>query len=147
MAASKLSVAGFVLGLVVSCGYFWVLSSPHAQLAAAEPKDSQLKQLYSERVDVLTKIVEELTAARSNAMASIEQVHHARLNLLQAELEQADTAKDRVAILEKLWEFAKEREQVAIKLVEKGAGSSTYLLQTKADRLGAEIAWQRAKME
>jgi hypothetical protein len=145
MRTSHFTIASLVVGSLLGIGCLWQSFPPLRQLRAEESPGSSLKTLYSERTEVLKRMLEEITASYKNATASLEQVHHAHMALLRAELEQGESSQVRIDVLNKIVELEKKHELHARALFEKGAMSNGQVNQAKVDRLNAEIALIRAK--
>jgi hypothetical protein len=147
MRTSRFTIASLTFAVVVSLGCLWIFQNTAERqvIAADDASGAKLKDLISERIDVLKQIVELTVAAHAQSMASVDQVFHAKTALLKAQLEQTEAASERIAFLEQIKQLAVNREQSAKTLFEKGAGSENEILQTKAERLNAEIALERAK--
>jgi multidrug resistance efflux pump len=144
---SLTSIPLFVL-IALSAGY-WSIASPRLGAQESAPpvtKGSKVKELLKERLATLRELVKLETLVYYKAGAgSYDQVHEAARMLLQAELEQCDSDKERVALLEKFVAEVKKQEQLAVQLNKAGRGPTGTALKAKADRLQAEIALERAR--
>lgn len=148
MRASRFTLASLTFAVCVSLVCLWIFQNTAGrQVIAADTPSSKLKDLVSERIDVLKQIVELTKAAHGRSMASVDQVFHAKMALAKAQLDQAEVGSERLTLLEHIRQLAVDREQAAKTLFEKGAGSENEILQTKAERLNAEIALERARGE
>ena len=80
----------------------------------------------------------------SKARVETTDAIEARLLLLKAEVEVAETEANRVTLLKGAIDDLNKLEQIAVKRIGRRAGEF-YLLQIKTARLGVEIALERAK--
>jgi len=133
-----------VLALVASGAIVtWSGTSPRA--AAAERKDDKIKALLKERHATLEKIAAETSEGYRIGRASLSQVAEAKRAARNAELELCDTDKERVAVLEKMLEEAKDYEKSAEGGFQAARITHAAALKATADRLEVEIALERAK--
>jgi outer membrane protein TolC len=65
--------------------------------------------------------------------------------LLNAQLEQCESDKERIKVLEEMVALAKESEKNAVQRYQTGAAPQSDALMATAARLDAEIALERAK--
>ncbi len=141
-------VAGQSLLLLAAWGSgLYVFSQPARgqEPVGSEVKADTLKQLRAERLAVLSEILKHTTEAYKAAAADYQEVNAATQALLQAELEQCESDKDAVAVLEKIVAQAKEAEQIADQRSKTGASQPWAALKAQADRLLAEIELEKAK--
>jgi outer membrane protein TolC len=129
----------------------------HAPLGAAEPqpsasdstrpgtKDSKVKELMKERLATLRELVRLTTAEYNAGRASFDRLHQAIRAVLDAELEQCQSDKERIAVLGKTLALAKESENNALQRYKSGAATHSDVLMATAARLETEIALERAK--
>lgn len=124
-----------------------VFSRPARGQEPARPavKADALQQLRAEHLAVLREIVKQTTAAWKAGAADYQQVSAAMQALHKAELEQCESDKDRVAVLEKIVAQAKEAEQIADQFGKAGTSAPWAALKAKADRLQAEIDLEKVK--
>ena len=132
-----------LLLLLVASPYYWAAASPQAP--AAEAKDSKLQGLLKERLATLREIAAQTDQAYRAGQATMEQVVQANQSLLAAELDLCASAKERIAILQKGVELAKQQEEVAMQRSRAGVAPAYVPLKAKVNRLEAEIALERAK--
>jgi RNA polymerase sigma factor (sigma-70 family) len=112
----------------------------------APGKNAKVEQLLKERLAALRDIATETDQRfKASGQASPDAVIHARLAVLKAELELAQSAKERVAIYEKNVALAKELEGIAEALFKAGRVPSSDRLKAKVYRLEAEIELEREK--
>jgi hypothetical protein len=111
----------------------------------SEVKADTLKQLRAERLAVLRELVKHTTEVYKAAAADYQEVNAATQALHQAELEQCESDKDRLTVLEKIVAQAKEAEQIADQRSKTGTSQPWGALKARADRLQAEIELEQAK--
>lgn len=121
----------------------WPFAGPRAD--AAEPQDSKLKILLKERLAVLKEIAAQTEKAAKSGEVPFERVLRASEAVLKAELDLAESDKQRIAVFEKMVALAKQREEQAVNVVKMGQAPANLVLQAKVSRLEAEIALERAK--
>jgi hypothetical protein len=143
---AAMTVPPVFLLLALSAGYF-SLSTQRADAqepAKAEAKGSKQKELLKERLAVIREIAKLSTEAYKAGAASYDEVREAVRMVLQAELEQCDSDKDRITVLEKVVAEAKKMEEHAGQLSKTGQAPTRTALRAKADRLQAEIKLEQA---
>ena len=118
--------------------------------AAREQKqtNARIRELLQERYDTLRRYVELREAQLQAGNVPLSQVLRAKELLVGAELELAETDEQRLAVYSKAVDLAKELERQVAMLVEIGGTPNSdpaELAAAKAHRLGAEIAYERAK--
>jgi outer membrane protein TolC len=111
----------------------------------AEAQDSKLKDLLKERLATPKAVVKATTQDYLTGKVSFDRVYQATKSLLNAELEFAETKKERIAVLEKIVALAKESEKSAVLRYKAGTVPHSDALLATAGRLDAEIALERAK--
>jgi hypothetical protein len=131
-----------------------LVSSARAQERVAPTSKDQgdeslkkVKALQQERIDVLKKQVELLTALFKNARVSHDDVLDAMEMLLNAELEVAETDTARIKLYKNLVDTLRQREVLAERHQQLGRATELRVLKVKARRLEAEIRLEQAKME
>jgi hypothetical protein len=136
-----------LLFVAVWASYLYVSSQPACGQGSARPevKADTLKQLRVERLTVLREIVKQTTEAFKAGATDYEQVNAATQALLQAELEQCGSDKERIAVLEKILAQAKAAEQIADQRSKTGTSQPWAALKARADRLQAEIDLEMAE--
>jgi hypothetical protein len=136
-----------VLFFAVWASYLYVSSQPACGQGSDRPevKADTLKQLRAERLAVLREIVKQTTEAFKAGATDYQQVSTATQALHQAELEQCESDKDRIAVLEKIVAQAKAAEQIADQRSKTGASQPWEALKARADRLQAEIDLAKAE--
>ena len=73
------------------------------------------------------------------------EIIEARWRLISYEVDFCDTPKEHLALLEKKVEIAKEIENEFDRLAKLSPGLLLPLLNSKVNRLNAEIEWEKAK--
>lgn len=144
MRTSKVRVIGFLVLFVGGAICSWsLLLCAHA----GDSKDAKLKGLLKERLAALQDVVSELMKAYENGAPSISlaQVLEAKQAVLDAELDQCDTDKERIAVLEKTLALAKEYERITKAQVSAGGTHVGVAIKARAKRLEVEIALERVK--
>ena len=111
----------------------------------AEAPTRKVQELQKERVATLEKLVDVASANFRNARGSYEDVLKAQLQLLQARLDAAEKAADRIALYKQAIDSLKKSEELARTRVESGRGTEAAVLGIKAQRLEVEIQLERAK--
>jgi hypothetical protein len=119
------------------------LSDPSAEKQATE--DSKIRKLLKERIATLKEMVREMEASKAVGRTGSDGVLKARIEVLRAELELAESQKERIAIHEKIVALAMEFEILAQESFKAQTLSTVDLLRAKANRLEAEIALERSK--
>jgi hypothetical protein len=144
---AALMAAPFLLLLAVSGDDLSV--SPHRacgqEPAQPEAKGAKQKELLREHLAVVREIAKLSTDAYKAGAGSYDEVREATRMVLQAELEQCDSDKDRIAVLEKFVAEAKKMEEHAARLSKTGQAPMRTALKAKANRLQAEIGLEQAK--
>ena len=109
----------------------------------AEESVKKVKELRKERIAVLKKLVEHLNMN----VQGYEGVPEAMRLLSEAELEAAETDKERIELCKKLVDVLKRCESRAEKNRDAGRGTVPEILKAKAKRLEAEIRLELVKKE
>jgi hypothetical protein len=107
--------------------------------------DKKVDELLKERLATLKELVSVTKAAYQKGTGTFAEVSQATGLLLGAELELCASAKERIAVHEKVVALARDNERVTAKLHESGHAARTALLSARAARLEAEIALERAR--
>jgi multidrug resistance efflux pump len=121
------------------------------RLQAEEPtvpkaKGRELEELQKERLATLRQFAKLATEGYlKGGTVSYLEVQRANRMLLEAELEQCGSEKERIAVLEKFVAQAKDQEKHAAALNKAGVTPARTVLEAKADRLQVEIALERAR--
>jgi outer membrane protein TolC len=134
-------VSTFLLFLIAG---FWPGMADSAQ-AQEKPKNEKINELLKERLATVKKLAEVTQAAYQQGRATIAEVTQANARLLKAELELCQSDKERLVVRERALALAKEYEKVASQLYKSGQATQASVLAARANRLEAEIAYERAK--
>jgi hypothetical protein len=105
----------------------------------------KVKELQKERIATLKEMVDQGTRLFQSHRASFEEVSEARLMLLTAELDAAETESDRITLYKNMVKVLDEYEVWARTRVQFARMTEFSLLKIKARRLEAEINLERAK--
>jgi two-component sensor histidine kinase len=108
--------------IVVSCAYRFIASSLVAAQEPAKPGANRINDLLKERLATLREIARLQSARFKNGQAAVEEVQEAIRRLLEAELELCDSLRDRIAVLEKYVDQAKDLEKIATLFFKTGQG-------------------------
>lgn len=103
------------------------------------PQEGSIVALMRERQSVLSQLVEHQTAAYRMGEADIETVIQAHQDHLLAQLELAGSLDERITLLERSVELARELEEIAEAKHRTGEGVLADVLKSRADRLRVEI--------
>lgn len=122
-----------------------LLAAAGPRLAAAEAKDDKLNALLKERLATVKLVAARMEAAYKAGEVTAERMIEAAEAVLKAELDLCESDKERVAVLVKLVEAARAREELVEKMVKAATAPGTALLRAKVSRLEAEIALERAR--
>jgi hypothetical protein len=113
-----------------------------------ETPDSTAKtvaELRQERIAALKAVVELGMRLAPAGHAQIRDVAEARMNLLSAELEAADTEADRISLCKEALVPLKQYEAMAQAAKEAARGTELDILAIKANRLQVEIWLKQAE--
>jgi RNA polymerase sigma factor (sigma-70 family) len=112
----------------------------------APGKNSKVEQLLKERLAALRDIAAETEHRfKKTGTVPFEDLIQAKLAVLKAELDLCQSAKERIAIHEKIVALARELEAVADARFKAGRVPPGDLLKAKVNRLEAEIDLEREK--
>lgn len=147
MFASNLLRIVFGVMFVVVGGVAWRMSADDDKVAPADvvaqqtKEQAKLKQLRPEFLKTMRLYVQATKAAYETDTVPFEQMIQAHRELLEAELQLADTAKDRIAVREAMVQNAKQMEAKIEALYQAGSrgGEAEKYSHAKALRLQAEI--------
>jgi len=104
-----------------------------------EKANSRVKELQQKRLAVLEKIHDVAKQGFANARTSQEEVHAAKLDLLAARLEYADTRKERIQVCDEALQEALEWQQIVQAMVEANRASGLAELKAQAYLLDTQI--------
>ena len=114
--------------------------------AKDQPKGvARVRELQKERLALLRQLADQLAVANKGGETSVAAVLEARRDVLAAELELCETHKERLAVLEKALELAKEIETNTDRAVQAHTVPGSHLLKVRANRLQAEIELEKEK--
>ncbi|MGN6135809.1 MAG: hypothetical protein ACTHOU_15080 [Aureliella sp.] len=129
-------LVGVVLVLIVSLG-LWTRQAVHGQNAGDAA--TKLKVLLQERCDILQRRVDTVQALVASGRAGPETVVAARGDLLDAQLALATDKAQKIEVLERKVDNAKQYEQLKQKGFEAAQSGYPEALLATAQRLEAEI--------
>jgi hypothetical protein len=112
-----------------------------------EESTKKIKELRTERIDILTKLVDRTSAQFQRAQGSYEDVLEAQTLLLQARLDAAEKESERVKLYETAIKLLTQTEKVAQAHIAAGRGTEAAVLKIKARRLEVEIKLEQAKIK
>jgi outer membrane protein TolC len=113
----------------------------------AEPSD-KIKELKEKRLAVLVKISDILEERQRNGIVlHFDAVHKAKVDVLAARLDLAETKEDRIKVCEEAVKEATEWEAILKQSVEGGFASPIDLLKAQAATLESRIALEKAKAQ
>ena len=113
----------------------------------ANPKD-KLKELLQERL-ATGQMIHDVTVkgyTQGDPKFTLDQVHEAKVKLLEARLDLAETKEQRLKVHEEAVQDAREWEEVASKIAQAGRGPPVEVLRARSYHLERRIALERAKM-
>lgn len=133
---SKQSVffAVAILGIATCCAVRMSVLGEDSD--SAKSKVTSLREERREVLKVRAETVEKLVGI---AMSTPEELIAAREDLLDAELELATSSEQRIGVLQRKLENAKQLEAVMTAKKQAGKGTEAEVLLAKAHRLGVEI--------
>jgi hypothetical protein len=145
----QVMMVGFAVGVLVGGGPAAAQEpKPTApgKVVADEGEPAKVKALLKERLEVLREMEKALkNSYESFGTVPLERVLQASRKVIQAELELAETAAERVALREKAVAIAKEIEKILKTRHDAGTVPIYEYLEAKAARLEAEIALERER--
>jgi hypothetical protein len=141
--------------LIVAVMASTLLVSPVRAQEGMEPagKDStdgsasRIKELEKERIAVLKKLTEQLSSLYQKGRVDYGELLETTRLLAEAELEAAETDKERLEVYQKLIAALKEHEEWVTRDFRAGRVPGAGLLKAKAERLEAEIRLEKLKMK
>ena len=105
----------------------------------------KLKELLKERAATAREAAQEALVRSRDGRFNFDELVASQRLWLEAELDACESAKERIAALEKFLPVAKESEKMATERVKGGIGLRGSALTAKAERLRIEIMLERAK--
>lgn len=112
-----------------------------------EESAKKIKELQKERIAVLKKLTDQLANLYKFGRVDYGEVLQASRQLAEAELEVAETDKERVELYQKLIAALKEHEEWVTRDFRAGRVPGAGLLKAKAERLEAEILLEKVKVK
>ena len=112
-----------------------------------EPDRSKLQSLQRDLIDTLAAVRSSLEQERQSGFVTSSDVLRENIELLGAELDAQETDADRLVVLERIADQYKEIETNAAEAAQRAPSSPSVLLRPKADRLKAEIAVERCRLQ
>ena len=128
----------FTLALALA---FLLLAAGHSP-AQANDKIGELRKQY---IAAVQKAFDLLAAEYKNERRSYEELFEGNLRLLNAKLDAAETAQERVKVHESIVGLMKARETFLNQALKSETVDELRVLNAKADRIKAEIALEQAK--
>jgi hypothetical protein len=98
-------------------------------------------------IDTLAAVRSSLEQERQSGFVTSSDVLRENIELLGAELDAQETNADRLVVLERIADQYKEIETNATEAAQRAPSSPSVLLRPKADRLKAEIAVERCRLQ
>jgi hypothetical protein len=147
----RLVTLGLAAPALLALGVVVTSSGTAPRAAAAEgegtKKDAKVDALREERLAVLKDLAVTTRALFQRHRASLSELVEVSRAARRAELDQCDTDKERVAVLEKALAAAQETEEFVKAKVMAGRASGAETLRARANRLEIEIALARVKAQ
>jgi outer membrane protein TolC len=144
----------FLIAVTVAAGATFSMhvlrATPTTGQADSQPPDGagkapRVRALLKDKLATMREIVAWIEKSHQVGRASDEEVLQAKLAVLQAELELAESDRERVTVLEKVVAVQKEIETIVQTHFKAARAGQIDVLRAKANRLDAEIALERAK--
>lgn len=137
----------FSLLIIIAMQSTMMAETPDRTKVPQLPKETiaKIQDLQKKRLATLEKIVTYSKKAYESGQGSIESLIQASQQLAKAELDVAKTAKQRLAIHNKLLELAKEFEAVAEQRYKAGRIPIVEMLKARANRIEVEITLEKEK--
>jgi hypothetical protein len=129
----------------VSTGHGPAIKSFQVFRKGTRGESKKVHELLNERLATVRELAKVTRAAYMHGTATFAELRQANVLLLKAELELCESDKERVAVHEKAVALAKDNEKIVAQLYKSGQAAQASVLAARADRLDAEIAWERAK--
>tara|TARA_R110002072_G_scaffold149191_2_gene296903 strand:- start:4092 stop:4568 length:477 start_codon:yes stop_codon:yes gene_type:complete len=132
--------------LVVFCAISFasaLVADDTVKPAPARTAEDRIRELESERDEILQERFEQLTASYENGEASLDDVLNAEHDLLNARLESSATKSKRIATLRQIIKNRLRMEQYRVASFAQRTCERQVLLAARADTLNARIALLR----
>ena len=140
----------FTLTIMFS-GLLSILLLATASLAAESSRDpvqddaAEIRALQQERIAALTGVVQILLEHYRHGNVDFRTLALAQTDLLAAQFDATDDAKERIALLERQLKVASEALESAVRKVEAGRANEVESLQAKAQVLDIKIKLLRER--
>lgn len=133
---------------VISLLCLLLAAAPQARSQGKANPQDKLKELLQERLVTAQSIHDLVLKGHTQGATNItiDQVHEAKVMLLNARLDLAESKEQRIRVHEEMVKEAAEWEQLVIKALQAGQGSPIDVLKAKVYRLERQIALERARM-
>lgn len=141
MSIGRVGTLCLFAGLLICAGMIGTDAVMTPQIAAEETKETKLKQLRMEKVEILQRLVNQLEQLQARKEVMSDDVYAAQLQLHHAKLDLCTTDKDRIAVLESLLRDARRREEASMHANTKP--NHPALERARVDRLDVEIALEQ----
>jgi outer membrane protein TolC len=138
----RLYVRSWLPSLLVSACLLSLLVVPVA--AGGGGDKSAIPAMLKERMDTLQKIYDLTVKAQKAGKAPLAAVHHAKLALLNAQLEMAPSKQEYIKLRQELVKEAESWEKTVQKLVSDGKATEVDTLQAHLETLEARISLEIA---
>jgi hypothetical protein len=112
-----------------------------------EADRSKLRSLQRELIETLGVVRSALEQERQSGFVTSSDVLRENIELLGAELDTRETNADRLVVLERIADQYRELENNAAQVAQRTPSSPAVLLRPKAERLKAEIAVERCRLQ
>lgn len=141
MKATALIVMVMATALVVSAAN----SQDKGRAKNQDESTKKISDLQKERIAALQAVADVAAHLVKSGQLSIEEACDAKLVLLRAQIDAAETDADRIKFCEDLVEAMKQYEEIAKARKASAQGTEVSVLKVKASRLEAEINLERLK--
>lgn len=123
------------------------LSADEPKPAQPKPKALKLEELQKERLESARAFAAQTRQrVKSGAGKPEDSIEAARM-VFDAEFDLCKSDQERITVLEKFVDVAKENERIAVNFHKVGQGLETTAMKAKVLRLQAEIALERARIK
>jgi hypothetical protein len=112
---------------------------------APTDESAKIKELRKQRIDTLTKLVEQLEALYRNGRVGYEQPLEGQQLLLEAQLNAAEKESERIELYKQAVAVLTTYEKLAATRHEAGRGTEAAILRIRASRLEIEIRLEQAR--
>ena len=131
--------------LVITSGVVSGLLRAQPAIVQAADKNEKVHSLLKERFATLKELLATTKTGYETGKATIGEVTEVSAQLLAAELELCESDKERIAVHARAVDLAKGYEKATVELYKAGQATHSAVLAATANRLEAEIAYERAK--